>query len=309
MKGLRVQFLSVEPLIISDGTTEGLTHKCLDFIPGNMLLGALAAKWKKMNPGVDPDSSKEFCALFLQNKVSFGHVWPNCQGRPAYPTPLSLVYEKNSKGLPALELNATEPPKVYNLLADPKLDFATQEFNHLPSTFLDLETKHVPALKRLHVTHIGIDPKKRLVSDFQIFSYEAISSGVSWICTIVCEDDTLSSLQKLFKDPTPLQLGHGRSSGYGSIRLIKVNPLDIKSEIEVTPGEHSLYLESAFFPDNSWKNPIEALVQLLESSLKAKVELNLNKTYIENFRLEGFNSLWRLPRSTRFGLAQGSVIT
>lgn len=54
----------MQPLVITDGTTEGQTHKTLEYIPGNMLLGALASAWKRNNPNVTPDDSDEFNNLF-----------------------------------------------------------------------------------------------------------------------------------------------------------------------------------------------------------------------------------------------------
>ena len=76
MKVIKLKIEALQPLVITDGTTEGQTHKTLEYIPGNMILGALATAWKRNNPNVIPDDSGEFCNLFLSSKVKWGHAFP-----------------------------------------------------------------------------------------------------------------------------------------------------------------------------------------------------------------------------------------
>lgn len=64
MKVIKLKLEALQPLVITDGTTEGQTHKTLEYIPGNMLLGALANVWKRNNPNVAPDDSEEFKTSF-----------------------------------------------------------------------------------------------------------------------------------------------------------------------------------------------------------------------------------------------------
>ena len=48
MKVIKLKLEALQPLVITDGTTEGQTHRTLEYIPGNMLLGALAGAWKEI---------------------------------------------------------------------------------------------------------------------------------------------------------------------------------------------------------------------------------------------------------------------
>ncbi len=151
MNILRVYLAAEEPLIVSDGSTEGMAHRCLDYIPGNMLLGSLAARWKQLHADcADPDGSTEFCDIFMNGAVSFGHAVPDCMSRPALPTPLSLEYNKERGGLPSLAnpLESEEQePHVFNRLLKPETsddDSGPKEKRKsLKTPFLDLSLIHI----------------------------------------------------------------------------------------------------------------------------------------------------------------------
>ncbi|MBQ7617535.1 MAG: hypothetical protein IJS50_01545, partial [Desulfovibrio sp.] len=74
MKGLRIFLRSEEPMILSDGKTDGFIQTTLDYIAGNKFLGFLTTEWKKKHPKEEPLNSPEFRALFLDGAVSFGNA-------------------------------------------------------------------------------------------------------------------------------------------------------------------------------------------------------------------------------------------
>lgn len=47
MKVYKIYVKALEPLVITDGTSEGMSHCSLNYIPGNKILGAMVEKWKK----------------------------------------------------------------------------------------------------------------------------------------------------------------------------------------------------------------------------------------------------------------------
>lgn len=72
MKTIKLHLKAEEPLVITDGSSEGMSHETLNYIPGSMLLGAFASIWVKNNANINPDESSEFNDLFLNGKVKWG---------------------------------------------------------------------------------------------------------------------------------------------------------------------------------------------------------------------------------------------
>lgn len=114
MKVIKLKLEALQPLVITDGTTEGQTHKTLEYIPGNMLLGALANVWKRNNPNVAPDDSDEFNNLFLNSKVKWGHAFPLAGDEQTVPVPLCYQKLKNYGGLPSVGAQNADKSRVLN---------------------------------------------------------------------------------------------------------------------------------------------------------------------------------------------------
>ncbi|MBQ7607140.1 MAG: hypothetical protein IJU76_04135 [Desulfovibrionaceae bacterium] len=306
MKAIRVFFRALEPLILSNGTTEGMAHKCLDHIPGNMLLGACAERWKQINPGIYPDDNPEFRAIFLEGGVLFGHALPDCGGHPACPTPLCLIYVKQEGKLPTLESDVVKHPQVFNTLIPREEKKDQKKTKRLSQPFLDPISCHVPDIPHIHAMHVAIDREKRQAKDRMLFGYEAVSAGASFCTTIVFHDPLEATVHALFDPAQPIRIGHSRSAGYGTAEITSVQEATIAPSIPVTPGTHCLFFESAFFPEHSWESPRDGLLAILRRHL-GNVLLDQKRVSSKSIRMEGFNSIWRLPRQTRFGFAEGSV--
>ena len=67
MKSLLLRIQADSPLVITEKLTRGMNHQCLQYIPGNMLLGAFAQIWKKdfFKNGTLADDDPVFSKLFL----------------------------------------------------------------------------------------------------------------------------------------------------------------------------------------------------------------------------------------------------
>ena len=92
MKVYKIYVKALEPLVITDGTSEGMSHCSLNYIPGNKILGAMVEEWKKhsnLKKGVLPDDIPEFNELFLSKEVVWGHAFPLIKEKRAVPIPLS----------------------------------------------------------------------------------------------------------------------------------------------------------------------------------------------------------------------------
>lgn len=326
MKVIKLHLKALDPLVITDGSAEGMGHRTLHYIPGNMLLGAGAAAWKRAHKGEDPDANAEFKALFLNGKVSWGNACPSLGGKPSVPVPLSFTMLKNHKGLPvegmsqaALEdcliLNNAAPhiPEDLHLSARvkrlwPKKKLGTVKSKKLSQDFMLADSCQAVEVDEIFTMHVAIG-ENRTAADGQLYGYQALRSGIEFISEIICEDELEQSVLKLLEQVKTLRAGHSRAAGYGELAVIQISSaaLDFNKDVKVERGELRLYFKSPYMPVHRWENPFDSLDNEFDQlPVKATID---DKTFFGAYRqVAGFNGLWQLPRRTRTVLKEGSVV-
>lgn len=321
MKVIKLKIEALQPLVITDGTTEGQTHKTLEYIPGNMILGSLATAWKRNNPNVIPDDSGEFCNLFLSSKVKWGHAFPLAEDEQTVPVPLCYQKIKNYGGLPTVgsknaaksrvlnlsEISLDSEQKLINIIKN-KMEWGLDEnavikLKQIEQGFMTAKDKCQPDIHTIWNMHVAIG-KNRTAANGQLFGYSALEKGTKFISEIYCDDNCEQSLKDLLNSVNSLYIGHSRSAGYGKIStcVLSCNNLDSQS---VLSNSAKLFLLSGYISNRSWELPLNNLEKELQ---KYFVNAKLSKLYCLYDTLNGFNSLWSLPRKARQMLIQGSVI-
>ncbi len=326
-KAIVLSIEALEPLVITDGTTEGMKHQCLDFIPGNMILGALASRWIKMNAGKTPDETQEFQGLFLSSSTRYLNAYPKMNNSRTWPSPLTLKHIKNHPSLPGPSSAIDPLPAITNSLAFVggnaedertcarevgKLTEETSvQLKKVKPAFMCPETKIRAEIHKSWEMHVAIDHTKRRHADKQLFGYQAISSGAVFESAILFEDDALcKAMLLLLRVSAEFQVGHARSAGYGRVRFNAVEkPEYLESSAKNLAGELRVMLLSDYIPCRSWADPLESLKTDLTEKLDAAIEIVEGKNFCAYREVQGFNSHWRLPRATRMALMKGSVVT
>ena len=118
MRTIKLMVTALDPLVITNGTTEGMSHETLNYIPGNMLLGAFAKKWRQSHPEIthNADGNIEFKELFLGG-TEWGHAYPSDDAwNQSLPIPLSFQKIKGYEGIPCAT-ESTENVFVVNMLS------------------------------------------------------------------------------------------------------------------------------------------------------------------------------------------------
>lgn len=316
MKDLILAITADEPLVITSGSAESMSHECLGHIPGNMLLGAMAAAWKRQHPGSVPDDNPEFRRLFLDGETSWGDAVPLCEGKAAVPIPLCYMYEKNHSALPP-ENTEFEPGEywVCNTLAlagDQQVRELWQKshpdeeikLKKVGEGFMNPATLHRAIERRVFNVHVALG-KARSALEGQLYGYSAIARGTKLQSRIICHTDgAAQALLALVEKVRSLHVGHARSAGYGHIRLAH----------EQAPGQNpqsegredfTLFLVSRYLPAPSWEEPLENLRRQL--ARLADCEARFTACYTSAEEVQGYNGLWNRPRDARVCLAQGSA--
>jgi len=322
VKVIKLKLEALQPLVITDGTTEGQTHKTLEYIPGNMLLGALASAWKRNNPNVAPDDSNEFNNLFLNSKVKWGHAFPLAGDEQTVPVPLCYQKLKNYGGLPSVGSKNADNSHVLNLSSielnsDTTLiqliqkdkkewnlsDKEAIKLKKLDLGFMTQEKKCQPNILQTWNMHVAIG-KDRTAADGQLFGFSALGKGAKFISEIYCDDTCEQSLKTLLDSISNLHIGHSRSAGYGKVSAKVLSCGDVASQ-NVEGNTAKLFLLSGYISNRSWELPLNNLEKELQKYFS---NAKISKRYCLYDNLNGFNNLWSLPRKARQMLVQGSVI-
>ena len=346
MKTIKLHLKAEEPLIITDGTSEGMSHETLNYIPGSMLLGAFASVWIRNHRTEDPDKNEIFNALFLDNSVKWGSaypsVWNESEELETVPVPLTFQKIKNYDGLPTAQISKEntsdtksagsrndekEDRRVLNLIRiDPNNTLPLRDYckenlkwkfdkdegvktKKIDGGFMTIKGCCQPLLKSGFNTHVAMD-SKRHGADHQLFGYSSLNEGTTFISEVVCEDSVVEDLKKLLSSADNIWVGHSRSAGYGRLSFISDKEKNAeKTSVSLGKTKDAyLFLSSPYIPKHSWEKPIDSLEREL---VKAGLDENCiqrNELSCRFRTISGFNGKWKLPRESRTAIVAGSVI-
>ena len=300
MKLINLKLVAKEPIIVTEGGTSGQSHECLDYIPGNMILGACAYAWKRINKVNKGDDKPEFRDLFLSNKVLWGHATPSVEDLITFPIPLSYQVIKNYDGLPLFNFNVLKNgnddknDNNYNNKKDNSrvLNFADVEFKNNEEKlkgfiqshksgwigkdepvklkrheegFMEPNSKYQVEIIKSVNTHVNI-AQDRVAADGNLFAYSAISRDTTFISQIYVDESLYEALKNLLDKVPSIHVGASRSAGYGKLSLEIIN--DVKNlpeekNIDIAKGEAFIYLKSGYISKYIGRTPLESFEQEL----------------------------------------------
>ena len=321
MRIFTVRLRAEEPLVITSGSAESMAHETLGYIPGNMLLGAFAESWKRVHGGEDPDASVVFSRLFLEGGVSWGMAVPLCGEEPCVPVPRSYMRVKNHRGLPEFGEEA-DGHAVVNLLRVSDEDNLTAllrsrgilepgevvKLSKYGARFMGRKSMRLAGEKRGWNIHVSLG-SRRSALDGQLFGYSSMAAGTEFSCSIICRDEEIAQeLLDLLEATRSFHVGRSRSAGYGRVVVLDVAGETRREEVlNVSAGQQiAVFFLSHYVASVSWLPPVESLCEELEQICGAYPELT--KTFCSYVEIQGYNAMWKKPRSSRTALEQGGVM-
>ena len=339
MKVLMAILEAVEPLVLTDGSAESMSHRTLDYIPGNKLLGAMAGRWIRFHrdDGV-PDDSPEFRSLFLNGGVEWGHALPMAGSEHTVPVPVSYQKVKNHHGLPQMTAPDASDCRVFNMAAagsesDLKelarkcgCNMKSQNLlaevlrkkklldsveilkpKKLPAGFMGKESLVQPSVERRFDMHVAIG-SNRVAADGLLYGYSAVCSGTRFCSEILVHGGNEDAVGALVKVGVSFQVGHSRSAGYGTVRIVETEWHEVSEHREAgAKGSGWLYLLSGFVPLHSWEDPLDSLEREIGADAPG-FKFDRDQIFCRRGVLSSFNSLLKLPRRDRRLIDAGSVL-
>jgi CRISPR-associated protein Csx10 len=225
MREMNLKLTLLEDVVINERpATEG-GHKGLDYLPGVVLLGAVAARlYSKLSP-------QDAWQVFHSGQVQFGDALPLVDDHPCWPLPLCW-HDK----------------KLESALKDGRIDGAlVQNFQHGPfpgdaqpkqlrSGYVRADGRHISIHKSFRMK-TALDPATGRISESQLFGYDSIDAGQTFVARIRASTEVRAELwDKLtsaLTESKAVLLGRSRSAEYGRAEIW---PLELALEPETAPA-------------------------------------------------------------------------
>ncbi|PSF37382.1 CRISPR-associated RAMP protein Csx10 [Aphanothece hegewaldii CCALA 016] len=263
MKQIELQIKALSPLAISRQKPRGSISEAMDYIPGSVIRGAIAAKILQESGHYSSDFSHnggDFQSLFLgENPAIF---------RNAYPASLKFDDESNEieiqsdiRVLPATALSSKnnsgfKPQKngVFDTLIDrfcaerygyiyepncPEDGYRVEPFSGFYSVFNEEYYSH--SISKRLLTRVGINRRRSTAEDQILYSIEVLNESkekkdnpIVYSGSILIEDSQLANSLKQFIEQRchDFRIGGSMSRGLGKVEITARQPFEVSLKIE-----------------------------------------------------------------------------
>lgn len=316
MTTIHFRITAKERLVLSRTSATAGLHECLDFIPGSVLLGSVAAefypKWKG-----SVERGQDLFDLFHSGAVSFGDAHPqDGTGSATLPVPLSLHHAKPRPGFPSGHLVQDHGRAGKRLVADKVLNLAAAS---LPDDvqWQQLRTDWVSPDGSLHEVKLGHVVKTardtgRLgaADEGRLFGFSYIEAGQAFVGSILIDGSRqgLSDmLREWIGDGREIHVGRSHRAEFGCC-LLEVVPGTSSHDDDA--GPHSLPERLVVFATSDWW--LSGGLPVNGADLHPQLEgyrLVPSKTFARFRRYAAWNSFRGFPDPERQVVSRGSVVT
>lgn len=204
----------LDEIVVSRASATAGQHRCLPFIPGATLLGALASR---LYDAGDP----RMYDLFHSGRVRFGDARPLAAGRHAT-WPVPLAWHSDKGGDAPHTSDRWRPHAITSLVAVDLRDSGFRQAQQIRDGFVGETDEHVRPLTRYRMkTAIAADTGS--AAESQLFGYEALARGQCFRARIAADDAGLLELLRV-QPGSVLHLGRSRFAQYGRVRVHAAAP-------------------------------------------------------------------------------------
>lgn len=297
-ENVRIEYrlTNTEPLVLSDKDD----NKTIDYIKGQMILGALASKYLAIKGNSAEDQT--FQDLFLNGTTVFSNAVPCKDGKVYYPAPLFVNQLKKTKEI--VNSIFVDPKRCQNGNLPKKLKgkyvYADQDFQKVAA--LEVE-------KQLCYHHSHKSIKNKGQKDV-LFPFEAIREGQSFAGSVTLP----AKYEKLVKEllQNGLRIGKSRSAQYGSCEV----ELDGSSQEQFrtfSKGDKIIVtLQSDMILHNGTDYTVfyDEVRRLVAEQLGIPVaESGEDYSILNTKELTGYLSVWNMRKSPVPAIAAGSMLS
>jgi len=223
MKVLNYNIITKAPIIIPKTSGDINLIESEDFIPGSVILGAIANLYLAQNKIKDALQDQMFKDLFLSDKVLFLNAMLKNNNYEAEFFPLCYQYDKN------------DPSIIYNIFKEDEEFFEDKQLKSITGLFAkkdDYSLLKLETAKEINFHH-DRDKKSGTSKKGYIFNYEAISKDQCFSGSILGDNKLLDEIRNLILSSNTLYLGRSKTAQYGKclINFVKTEEFSFDRNI------------------------------------------------------------------------------
>ena len=302
--------LLADTVLSADSATSG-SHECLDYIPGNMILGLCASRLYGRT-GVDSYDA------FHSGKVRFSNAYPvAADGSPAFPIPFAWHHKKGDDFNESGKI-ITDKLFSLNRLED---GVATEwrqssiQVKQIRQGYFSATGLYCKPEKRFHLK-TAVDRNTRGgAREGHLFGYEYLVAGSKWYFQIHI-DGQPNGLDKRIIDALcapGLRIGRSRSAEYGAVRISRVEGAEaMPSWVDAVDPQQTDSRTFFCLSDLCLRDPatgcLTAVPRAQHFGLKSGT-FDKGRSFIRTTKVSVFNGKRRRYDLERIQICKGSVIT
>lgn len=302
MKSLHYKIITKAPVIIPKSSGDINLIESEDFIPGSVILGAIANLYLDKKNVKDALQDAKFKDFFLSDKVIFTNAMLS-----------KFIDTKNYKAefFPyCYQYDKTEPSLINNIFNQDDEFFEDKQLKSIAGLFAkkndDILIK-METVKEINFHHAR-DRKTGTSKQGIIFNYEAISKGQTFCGEILGETHDLEEIKKLFNSISGIFLGRSKTSQYGKCTIEVGNIEDYKIDTEYNENVLLTFKsDTIIYNKNGFSSPdLNTIQDYLTEILGSKIVINPTKAFIKYKQIENFISVYKIKRIKETAIAAGS---
>jgi len=296
MRKVQIKLTLKDDVVFSERSASQGGHTSLDYVPGSTLLGWAASRlYAKL-------TLTDAWLLFHSGKVRFGNGLPVARnGLMALPMPLCWHFEKSTEWKNDSRIF---PERIYNTIhSEPDMSL---QLKQLRSGYVTADGLiHKPAKSLSMKT--AINPETGRAANAQLFGYEALLAGQTFMAILSADDDVPVDLFDKIQNVCSglMHLGRSRSAQYGRVLAEIVNPESTSVEFRAKSKDFLFWLLS----DMALERYGQPILKPEPSDMGLpKGELVAAKSFVRNRRYAPFNGKRKAPDLERQVICAGSVL-
>lgn len=285
-KGLLVTL--IDPVIATAQAASAGRPESLSYLPGAMLLGAMAGRAYK-----DFENQDRAFEVFHSGALCFGDGLPlDGDGRVGYPAPLSLHRPKGA------------PETVHGALNLARQDWPEEVGQPVQIRDVAIALDGTPVgVEKIGALKTAIDPETGRAKDSQLFGLEALASGQRFLSEIAAKDPALlDDFQAAFPSGTVLRLGRSRGAEYGRTRIDWIDAPPSPGTVGLDDRPMLIWALSDIALDPDADDLAVAL------GLGDGVEIDASRSFLRFRRIWPYNGHWGTRGQERMVAQRGSII-
>lgn len=296
-----------EPVIFSESAASLGGHQSLDYISGASLLGVSASK-------LYASLGKDAFDVFHRGKVRFGNAYPlSSDNAECYPIPFVWFYAKGS-AYKSTD-NKLKGEAIFNLMNRENQSLPdNKQPKQLRTGYISHQLDHVSSRHSLRMK-TAIDPKTARAASAQLFGYQSLEEGQSFLANIVIDNDLDPEIKRQVEESLQgtLFLGRSRSAQYGKVNSRVVTLKNQVGQSRISGNDSVLWLHSDLALTTKeglpiGENTLEAALSRALGTLNQSGYIDWDKSSLRFRQYSPYNAYRNAYDMQRQVIEKGSVI-